>query len=327
MNIVFVTDNNVVDQLEITIDSIYANRGETDEFHFYYIAYGLSDTNRELVEKKITDLGGAIDIIAPKEKYLDVVENARIKVVYSYCFLHEMLPENVDKALMLETDMIVNGSLGDLYDTNIDDYYIAATDDMQSRWYKKKLGMSEKSVYFNSGVMLLNLKKIREQRMTDKICRIISSGKFLCAFDVQDELNAIFEGKIKVIPPKYNFTSSFVPYNYENYLRYRLPSTCCTKNEFDEAREHPVIIHFTRSQLIQPKPWLNPCDHPYRDKYLDYFTNSNHEKRIDNAKFTVKRKFVKLLYSSLPAWLSASLLGIVRAYFFPKYLYKYLKHN
>ena len=328
INIAVVTDNNVVGQLAVTIKSILANKKNEDDIHFFYVETGLSNENKDYIRRIVTEGQSIIDFFEAPEEYLNIVNNARVKVVYCYCFLHEILPVTVGKVLLVESDMIILDSLSDLFNMNIDEYYIAAADDMQSKWYKEKIGMNKDEMYFNSGVMLMNLDKMRRDSITKKIIKVLKSGDSICGFDVQDELNVAYGGEVKKIPPKYNFTASFIPYNYENMKRYRKPSTCCTEEEFNEAKIAPIIIHYTRSQLMQPKPWLTPCDHPYKGEWIKYRDMTVlKEESLKPAKTTSKRKMVSIIYRYFPLSVSASMLGIVRAYLYPKYLYKIIKHN
>lgn len=328
INVAVVTDDNAAMQLSVTLKSLLINKKENERIHIYYVETGLTCKHKEYIAQMVTNCNCEITFIEAPQEYLDIVKEARIKIVYCYCFLHEILPNTLDKVLMIESDMIVLDSVSNLYSINIDDYCLAAIDDMQSKWYKEKIGINSKSLYFNSGVMLLNLERIRKKKITEKTKEVLKSGNYLCSFDVQDELNYLYEGEVKSIPPKYNFTSSFVPYNYSDMQKYRIPSTMCSEEEYMEAREMPTIVHFTRSQLIQPKPWFKPCNHPYKDEWIKYRNMTIlRDEPLKSANMTLKRRVINICYRYLPKRMSATMLGIFRAYFYPKFLYRILKHN
>ena len=108
-------------------------------------------------------------------------------------------------------------------------------------------------------------------------------------------------------------------------LRYRRPSTVCTEEEFLEAKEHPVIVHFTKNQIIQPRPWIEGCTHPFERHYLDIRADTAmaNEKLWERKKQGASRVF-SWLYLHGAQGLVALVLGPVHAVLFPMFLYKYL---
>ena len=329
MNIVFVSDDNLSTLVSVTIKSILENKRKEDNLHFYYVGYQISEKSKNYLTQLVTSYNDKLTFIDAPDYCLELAGDVvTAKVIYCYCYLQDILPKEIEKVLLLESDMLVLGSLDKLYSTDITNYYVAATDDMQSKWYNRKLGLGDDVSYFNSGMMLLNLKKIREDNITPKVTELLKNGKAKFCFDVQDELNVVFDGGVKIIPPKYNCTSSFTTYSYKNMMLYRHPTTRCTYEEFIEARKHPVVLHFTRNQLIQPKPWVEGCEHPYKDKYLKYREHTV-EKNIPfrKGKFTIKRKILGILYQYLPKRMTAFVLGNLRSFWYPVVLYRFMKHN
>ncbi|MFA6843954.1 MAG: glycosyltransferase [Bacilli bacterium] len=107
----------------------------------------------------------------------------------------EMLP---DKLIYLDTDTVINDDISKLYDIDVEDYEIAAVTDIYnwtspSRWFKK--------FYFNSGVLLLNMKKIKETGMFSVARKICIKRKMLYAD--QDALNCACK-KVKQLPVIFN---------------------------------------------------------------------------------------------------------------------------
>lgn len=231
----------------------------------------------------------------------------------------------VDKVLLLEGDTIVVDSLNEFYNIDITDYYIAATDDLQSKHCKEKVGINASSPYFNSGVMLMNLKKMREDDITSKITEIIKRGNAKFLYEVQDEMNVLLEGNVKIIHPKFNCITTIFLFDYNGMLRYREPSSKCTKKEFEEAKRSPVVVHFTKNQIIQSRPWIEECSHPYNNYYLQL---KKETVLADEPLWKSDRKktnrVVNFVYSKISKGLVASTLGIVHAYLYPKFLYKYI---
>ncbi len=133
--------------------------------------------------------------------------------------LADMVPEIPDKLLYLDIDMMANGDISKLYNTDITDYEYAAV--------KEKYG----SVfiwpdYINAGMLLLNMKKIKETKLLEKARHLIKNKKMLFA-----DQDAIYRSttKKKILPRIYNEQSSF-------------------------TREDTIICHFCKRLMWLPYP-------------------------------------------------------------------------
>ena len=104
-----------------------------------------------------------------------------------------------DKLLYLDIDMMINGDLSELYNIDIEDYEYAAVKEK----YGSKLIRPD---YINAGMLLLNMKKIKETGLLEKARTKIKTKKMLFA-----DQDAIFWStkKKKILPKKYNNQSSF----------------------------------------------------------------------------------------------------------------------
>lgn len=331
MNIIYATDDLYSKLVLVSLKSVFMNNTDADEINVYIVEDGVTEENKELLRELTGSYKREIQFIPLTEEYAKIYSTisgkARVSaVVYSYCYFQDILPQSIDKALMLEGDCMVLGSLQELYDTDLTGCYFAAADDLQSKWMKKKLGMQPDSPYVNSGVILFNFAEMRRDHASEKITEIIQAGKSEFFYEAQDELNVLAEGKVRVLPPKYNSTTAIFLFDkYEHMLRYRQPSTKCTKEGFFEAKEHPVIVHFTKNQIIQPRPWIEGCTHPFEQQYLDIRADT----AMENGKLWARKeqgagKVFSWLYFHGAKGLVAAVLGPVHAVLFPMLLYKYL---
>lgn len=324
MNIVM-TSSDLYSTLAITtFKSLFINNMDVDEIVIYYIGDKLSYENRNNLINLVNEYNREIIFISMPEFLKKLPgSNRNGQTVFCYCYFQDLLP--VDKVLLLEGDQIVTGNLSELYNIDITNYYIAAVDDLQSSAYKKKIGMKTTSPYVNCGMILYNLKKWREDRITEKITEVLNSNQHMFFYDVQDVINYTIEGGIKVLPPKYNCTTAIVLFNYKNMIRYRRPSTKCTLEEFKEGKEKPVIIHFTKNQIIQPRPWVEDCMHPYNDYYLNIRKQTvMADALLWNYNQGTLNKLANFLYTKVSKTFTALILGVVHAYLYPAFLYKFI---
>ena len=325
MNIVFATSDLYSRPALITIKTILMNNTKVKELNIYYVENGVSKENKALISELVNSYERNIEFIPMPRDYLSIKGLMRTNaIVYSYCYFQELLPQTVDRVLLLEGDCIVTDDLTEMYSTNLEDYYLAAVDDLQSKWYKRKLGMKEDSAYFNCGIMLLNLKKWREDGITEKITKVIENGNSKFFYEVQDELNVLMEGNVKILPPRFACTTAIFLFDYKNMLRYRNPSTVCSYEDFEKGKKRPYIVHFTKNQIIQSRPWIENCTHPYKTYYekAKAETALADEKLWESNRGTIN-KIVYKLYSVNPG-LVARIMGSIHSFWYPMVLYRFI---
>lgn len=170
-----------------------------------------------------------------------------------------------DKVLYLDSDITVNRDLADLYLTELGENYLAAVRDTvmlgwcnglnkeQHEYNRSVLKLKDDHSYFNGGVLLFNLKKLRESYTSDQLLDMAASQKWKW-FD-QDVLNVICQGKVVFLPENWNLMvhvwsvpqqlpEYFAPYQY--YKNYQA------------ARNDPWIIHYAGHVV--------PCFNTYVDR-------------------------------------------------------------
>lgn len=113
--------------------------------------------------------------------------------------LADLVPEIPDKLLYLDIDIMVGGDLSKLYNIDITDYEYAAVKEKYGCWLIRP-------DYINAGMLLLNIKKIKETKLLEKARHLIKTKKMLFA-----DQDAIFRSttKKKILPRIYNEQSKF----------------------------------------------------------------------------------------------------------------------
>lgn len=150
---------------------------------------------------------------------------------------------NCDRILYLDVDLIVNQPLSPLYDIDFNGKSFAACQDISSQRLSAIQGelFAEydgcKTTYYNAGVMLINLKKIRKNYTLHAFWNVIAEKKdLLTAYD-QDIVNYMFHDDILELDGE--ICNLFARSYFNNGIGY------------DQITHANVInIHFTG-----PKPW------------------------------------------------------------------------
>lgn len=126
-------------------------------------------------------------------------------------FAQDFIPDSYDRILWLDGDIIVNGDISGFYKSDFEDnYYIACEDLAISRGKIQEeydnLGWDSSKIYVNSGVLLVNLDKLRSDKITRKdIAEFALANREKLHYPDQYILNAMFHDKIKLADEfKYN---------------------------------------------------------------------------------------------------------------------------
>ena len=138
---------------------------------------------------------------------------------------------HLDTILSLDCDTIVNKNISSLWDIPLNDYYIAAVKEP-----KKSKG---DKIYINTGVVLFNLKKIREDGKDDEV--IADLNEYLRIYPEQDCFNDLFSGKILELPPDYNVNS----YSKQIYNHKIIEHFAAVKN----WQYYPIVEKYRHVQI------------------------------------------------------------------------------
>ena len=101
----------------------------------------------------------------------------------------------LDRILSLDIDTIVDRDISGIWDLPIDDYYLSAVPELYQTTQDRK--------YFNAGVVLYNLKKLRDGKADEVITHL---NQYRYTFLEQDCFNKCCYRQIHEMPPEYNAT-------------------------------------------------------------------------------------------------------------------------
>lgn len=246
ISIAFASNEHYVQHLGCTIASILANAHNDESFCFYVLDGGITWESQEklrtLVGKKAVELHF---LKVDKRLVEDLPEIAYFSLnMYSRLLLPQLLPE-VNRLLYLDCDMIVTTSLAELWNSDLQGCSLgvvqAAFEWDKNINEKRKEHLPIHAPMFNSGMLLIDLKKVREEGLFGKTLEWIRDTEILVWPD-QDGLNVIFEKDRVLLPQKWNIDLCNLP---------NLSSDCIGEELF-QLKKNPVgIIHYNSSQ----KPW------------------------------------------------------------------------
>ena len=196
----FITDDNYIVPTSTVVRSIVETRQKNTQLVLHILAADLSDESANLFSKMRCE-GVEIDIkrvSAERLKLLDVKHSMGICMASPAALLKFSIAEifsDLDRMLYLDGDMLVRGDLGALYRTDLGDSIIAAVRDLGACWWKHAYAQKV-AAYINTGVMLMDLRKMRKMKYLSQMVEIIQKYDADLVAPDQDYLNVILKGKI-----------------------------------------------------------------------------------------------------------------------------------
>ena len=210
IEVMLVSDANYSAFLATTIVSILKNAAPDDSLRFHIVDAGLEEADRAAIEElKTLRTFEAVYYTPDLREYVKFLcdDISRFPAVVNYrLFAPSFLHEKFDKILYLDVDVVVLSSLRELWETPLDNLFLAASPDLNMRLsHRLALGLDENYLYFNSGALLMNLRKWREDGITEKLMRIALEIKKEIEFPDQDVLNVYaFRNGYQRLPEGWN---------------------------------------------------------------------------------------------------------------------------
>lgn len=271
MNLLYVSNENYVKHLATSLVSVLSNHTKASEIVIYVFSTGITEESRailedlanmydrELIFRNLEDIRDQFDYSVDTGKF-DISIMGRI-------FMDRLLPKNVERVLYLDCDTVVTGDLSKLYHFDLRGKSIGAVmeptiDDMT----KIRAGLDIDAPYFNSGVLLVDLKSWREKHFTERILAYHESINEYAMFGDQDAINGALRWEIRILPPKYNFFSNYKYWSYEELVKSDAVYSLIPKKSYRIAKKKPVIIHFAGDE----RPWRRGNFNPFRREYEKY---------------------------------------------------------
>lgn len=173
-----------------------------------------------------------------------------------------MFPQ-YDKGIYIDSDIVVPGDISELYNIDLEENIIGGCADSSiigvpefAEYVEQAVGVSKYN-YINSGVLLMNLKKMREKQFSKKFLGLLNTYHFDCVAPDQDYINAMCNGKIHYL----HETWDVMP------------------NDINKVIENPKIVHYNLFQ----KPWCYD-NVQYENYFWEYAKDSKYYNTVVEMK-------------------------------------------
>lgn len=210
--IFYACDNHFVKYTVVSLQSMMSNASKDRQYRVHILHV---DIEKELQEKvkEMAEENFEIRFVNVMEHLDRISEMLPIrdyysKTTYYRMFIAEMFPE-YEKAIYIDSDTVVLGDVAELYDYSLGENYVGAAHeqamvqvDVYGQYVEKVLGI-DRNQYFNAGMLLINCKEFRENKILEKFIELLGVYTFVVTQD-EDYLNVLCRNKVLWLPQQWN---------------------------------------------------------------------------------------------------------------------------
>lgn len=262
LELFFTLDEGYIDPLKVALTSIY--------YHHPNQPIRIWLIHESITKKAIKELRQLTEYFAFDFEEVKVdgsqwdgakTEDRYPKEMYFRLLAGKLLPDDLEKVIYLDPDVLVINPLNDLWTTDLNGCLLAAAThtgltDVSTRVNKVRLDLDH--VYFNSGVLLIDLTVARDLIHWDDIQAVIDKYNNFLILPDQDILNRLY-GKYAMEIPEEIWN-----YDTRKYMRYFTKSLA--QHDLHWIMANTSILHFCGG----PKPWDEKHDNRFTALYLNY---------------------------------------------------------
>jgi lipopolysaccharide biosynthesis glycosyltransferase len=299
MNIAYACDDNYIAHTGISILSLLENNTDIELVNIYLISVNISENNINKIKDLVDKFGRNLIVInfndlCPDLKLSNV--GRHIETVYAKLFFGRI--SNVDKMIYLDSDIIINGSLSEMWNIDITTKYFGLVKTV-TKDYCVQLGLPVFEPFYNDGVAVVNCKLLREDHMDIKFLEFINLYNGNPPVLSEGTINVVCKNHIETIHPKFNFGSSLLMFNNKDLSIISNELEFYPDKLLNEAKNSPIVIHYLTGWYL--RPWEQGCTHPLKEYYERFKMKSVWKSEPLQYKVLPKKlKFLKQLSKFVP---------------------------
>lgn len=279
LNVLYQTNEYYTVVTGISMTSLMENNRDLDEINFYILDDKIGEPAREKMREACAQYGRSVTFLDTEHILAKLIEMNVVPFRDTYTTYFKLIAlDEIDvpsgRILQLDGDTIINASLRPLLETDISDYVCAAVYECTQNEYKEMIGIPADDLYYNCGVLWVNLDNWRAEHCTDRIIEHLTQVRNRYWSVDQDIINVLFRNRIKMIDVTYNYNSGFYIYGVDEAFRiYGLDRpTYYTRDYVRQRYAHPVLNHCMGAAT--GRPWELDSIHPQNGLFDHYLRMS-----------------------------------------------------
>lgn len=260
LHVACATEGDYVPHSAAMLHSLLVNTTDA-RVHVHYLHGPDFDSNEaKPLAEMVESIGGAISFIRVPDALSRGLptEGFTGKATWYRIFVPQLFPD-LERIVFLDLDLIVIESLQALWETDLNGNCVAAVTNVLPRHYADLLAAAgfDASTYFNAGVLLMDLERMRRDRCTEAMLDYGVANADRLVLRDQDALNAVLGRRRLALPPRWNCMNSFFVYPWS--------AEVFEADALEAAKRQPAIRHFEGPGIN--KPWHYLCEHDSRELY------------------------------------------------------------
>ncbi|MBQ2753469.1 MAG: glycosyltransferase family 8 protein [Firmicutes bacterium] len=249
MNLLFAINKNFIDLFLNCIKSVVKNGGY-DRYICYILNSDFDNEDKRRIKEGVPENVKCHFIMVEEDFFKGFPETKRYpRQIYYRLLAPKLLPDNLDRILYLDVDLVVINPLNELYETDFEGNYFVATSNIKkvlTKVNQLRLGIdAQKDVtYTNTGVLLYNLPVLRKKVKLEDIRDYTNNKGRVFILPDQDILTALYGDRVKRVDNLiYNLNDRTIAFNNADPRKEKI--------NLDWVRKNAVIIHY----FGKNKPW------------------------------------------------------------------------
>ena len=274
----FSVDEKYLPYLAVALNSLIDNASKEYNYRLIVLHEGVTAESQNKIKLLEKD-GFKIDFIPMVEKLSPFTDHNTLRcdyftlTIYFRLFIPAIFPE-YDKGIYLDSDIVVPGDISLLYKQELNDNLIGACMDYSiqevpplTNYVEKAIGVPHDK-YINSGILLMNLKELRESQLDEKFLYLLNTYHFDSIAPDQDYLNAMCHGRIYYLSEEWDTmpNENKEPLQSPKLIHYNLFSKPWC---YDNIQYEDVFWHYAKTSVF----WNEIVD--FKNSYSDEQKNSD----------------------------------------------------
>jgi len=263
MNLLLTLDENYILPCRVMLYSFFISNPNEKDVTIYLLHSAIPTDKTEELADFCSAFGAKLKPIAVDPAFFDNAPTSKRypKEMYYRLLSPLILPQETERVLYLDPDMLIINPLRPLWELNLYGKTFAAASHTGLTEVANEINhmrLDTDSEYFNSGVMLIDLISARKQVTAEDIFNCVKEYEKELILPDQDVFNILYGSRTMPIDD--------VVWNYDvrNYSKYLIRST--GKHDLDWVMRNTAVLHFCG----KTKPWHRDYKNPFGMLYLHY---------------------------------------------------------
>lgn len=267
--VAFVADDHYAMPLAAAIASVIANLNREKILNVFIVDGGVSRTKKDRIAQLEYRKRVNIKWLKPSKSHFNILKSLPYgyvgKTCYHKMFLPELLGPEYPRIVYLDSDVIVEADITDLWESDLGENYVLAVQDLINPSVSSPCGLKNWSQLnrraddelFNTGVLVINAARWQMEDISYRLVEYLRSNYRYVQLCDQDAMNAVFRNKWGRLNIRWNVLP---------FMKKSGRHSLLSKKSHEDFIMHAHVLHYCGSS----KPWNARCRHLRRDRFFHY---------------------------------------------------------